>query len=130
MKIKDQVCTPEQAIKLKALGIDQRATYYHTVLGDILHPGYLPSDVKDQGGLLGAAYTVAELGMMLPAGYDTMRFTDIQDHWFGYDTSGDTYPSDEAYDTEAEARGAMLVLLLENKTITAEDVNYRLNQIR
>ena len=124
MKLQDQVITEEQADKMKRLGIDQDALYYHT------HSekwGVMPKGSIDFSGDPSAAFTVAELGTMLPAGYDTMRFTEHpEDRWFGYDTSGDTFPGEDCWKTEAEARGAMLIHLLETNTITAEEVNARL----
>jgi hypothetical protein len=73
-------------------------------------------NVPPQKTILGSAFTVAELGEMLPMAYDTMR--NSIDGWMGYDVSGKYCPIDcKGYTTEAECRGDMLIYLIENKLI-------------
>lgn len=68
-----------------------------------------------------AAFTVAELGEMLP---DTITTTHFDDAWF---VEYDAIPGEEregfknrrfTEDAEAEARAGMLIYLLDNKLIT------------
>lgn len=133
MKLSDQVCTLDQAKRLKELGINQEAYFswfYATDRDDI--PS-LNKASRHDCAMCGhpitpyfaevSAWTVAELGLMLPCGYDTMQCSG--EGWHGYDLdTGDYGP----YPTEAMCRGYMLIHLLETKTITAEEVNKRLQQ--
>jgi hypothetical protein len=73
---------------------------------------------------IAAAFTVAELGVMLPPGYDTMYCTN--DGWRGFDLDGQDMCDSKTFDTEAEARAAMLIYLLETNIITPAEVNVRL----
>ena len=110
MKLENQVCTLEQAHKLQHLGIVNIAAIYHNY-------GFL---VYEQPGI--AMFNVAELGVMLPAGYDTMQITG--NGWVAYDLDGETVLVN--YKTEAECRAALLINLLEMKQINHEECNKRL----
>lgn len=119
MKLEDQICTLDQARRLHELGIK----------GPSLYSLWFPQETF-------SAFTVAELGVMLsevpghyaftvcieptkwvcrcqeksePPGTDRLK-------WFDYQH------------TEAQARAALLIYLLENKIITAEEANQRLVQ--
>lgn len=136
MKIENQVCSLEQAKKLKELGIVQTETSYVWVsrydgesfltyydAGDSVIPQY-------------SAFTVAELGVMLPREFrlpnegichltfsnrlDFGAFTRIK-NW-GTQTIIHTIEGD----TEAQSRANMLIWLLESNHITATEVNNRL----
>ena len=98
----------------------------------LAHKGTIPE--KDSKYENPAAFSVAELGVMLP--------TDITAksgfHWsfyhrhnwkgesVGYQTLGQPTIDQDWYKTEAEARAAMVIYLLEINVITAEEVNKRL----
>lgn len=120
MKLQDQVCTEPQGDRLKELGIDQESLFYHTHSDKW---GVLPRSGIDFSGDPSSAFTVAELGIMLPAGYDSMRISD--DGWRGYDLNGRDFPPD-TFRTEAGCRVAMIIDLLETEVITVEEVNARL----
>jgi hypothetical protein len=128
MKLKDQIITLDQAKKLSELGVMQGVSvfYYNDNYGSVEFNRHNIGGYEKAQHCF-SAFTVAEMGTMLPSGYDTMRFTEHpEDRWFGYDTSGDTFPGEDCWKTEAEARAAMLIHLLETNTITAEEVNARL----
>lgn len=138
MKLIDQVISLDQAKLLKSLGVKQESHFYHHPNFETPAPGhtsvkkygtqYKVTQVKNDAAVTLSAFTVAELGVMLPTGYDTMRVTGKtpdNSAWQGYDMAGRDFTK-EPYSTEAECRAAMLIHLLENKLITVEEVNARL----
>lgn len=137
MKLENQVCTLQQAKRLRELGITQKSLFYHhplfgkPVFGETRlnftkpHRKLVCNDKENSF----SAFTVAELGAMLPTGYDTMRCTEIDwvtEEWHGFDDLGKDFPDENGYKTEAECRAAMVIRLLENGAINAEEVNQRL----
>lgn len=137
MKLQDQVCTLEQAKRLKELGIRQDASHAAWLRNEchgktefwcwpveaqgISNRGY-SSPAK--GCLEGfSAFTVAELGVMLPHGYDTMFATN--DGWRCFDLDG-VEVRQQPFETEAECRAHAIIRLLESNVITPEEVNARL----
>lgn len=125
MKLEDQVAPLEASERLKELGIKQDSLFYHT------HSdwGVMPKTSIDFSGNPTSAFTVAELGVMLPNAFNTMQVTSDDGRnnvWRGYDDEEKDCPLDKEYATEADARAAMLIHLLENKLITPEKVNARL----
>jgi len=129
MKIENQVCTPEQGKKLTALGVTAEPLYWHVIDIDPLTPMDIIQKWQhsnfDQCEKY-PAYTVAELGVMMPEYYETHKGP-ISDTWYcGILEAGDgDYFSIEK--TEAAARASMLIYLLENHLTTPEEVNQRLN---
>jgi len=125
MKIENQVCTAQQGKRLMELGISNESLFHHvieeTALGIERRVAYLASPPNNHI----PAFTVAELGVMMPSGYDTMRLEADLNKWRGYDLDGADCPSD-FFDTEAECRAAMIIFLLENGHITADECNKRL----
>jgi hypothetical protein len=123
MKLQDQVCTEQQADRLKELGVVQESLFYHT------HSdwGVMPKKSIDFSGDPSSAFTVAELGVMMPVGYDTMANTEGYNSvvWRGYDIDGRDCPK-EHFDTEAQCRAAMIISLLESFLITPAEANERL----
>lgn len=120
MKIQDQVCTLEQAKRLRELGVRQESLFYHT------HSekwGVMPRKSIDFSGNPSSAFTVAELGVML--GTEEWSTNYKKQNIFYWDAELFALPFG-AYQTEAEARAAMLIHQLENKLITPEQVNARL----
>lgn len=139
MKLSDQVCTLEQAKRLKELGVLQNSEWHWiypvkesviSSLIDIYHKSFVVEILSDTNENRwnaqfphshAAAYSVAEMGVMLHWGNDTMYHTN--QGW-------GTFDMDEThigpYPTEAEARGALLIHLLETNAITADEVNKRL----
>ena len=145
MKLSDQVCTLDQAKRLKELGITAPSLWSRFIAAS--HSGYVLTEMKVRHVWIvtGNAYneedieftpvfTVAELGQMLPD--DLQPNTGRHWSWYhrrtwkgesvGYSTHGFDPIEQGWFDTEAEARAAMLIHLLETKTITAEEVNKRL----
>lgn len=142
MKLENQVCTLEQAKRLKELGVAQDGIFSH--VDNISKVGYegirltkQTSSYRAKGQLIDSgvikyfvAFTVAELGVMLPINIITAR----QKHTDTYacialenGSSDVDYSKDIQHkETEAKARAAMLIYLLENGHTTAEEVNQRL----
>lgn len=137
MKLEDQVCSLELAQKLKELGVKQESlfiwSYYPHV--DSYHP--MPefnqlNDGEEQNGLNISAFTVAELGEMLPFSIKFQKHIcyltcekNIPDYggWICKYESSDIIRPTEATEiftanTEADARAKMLIYLMENKLIT------------
>ena len=145
MRIQDQVSTRTQAIKLKGLGIVQNSLYYyHPIFREPV--GGSENNYFNNKEEYSSAFTVAELGIMLPDVYADNQWYTIPNA--GYNKEGvnlepphcfslhigettdkmDSEPFDGyCYSTEAEARAEYLIYLLDNKFITPEEINNRLN---
>lgn len=114
MELKNQVCSLEISKKLKELGIDQVSAFYWSANGSLFlgeedHPPMKLPHIS--------AFTVAELGEMLPYSTKTWSF---ENHSKERNWAGTTPKLDEAfgmYDTEANARGKMLIYLKENNLL-------------
>ena len=150
MKIQDQVCTIEQAKKLKELGVEQKSLFFwyeDEKLGGVFRSVGMMLNSTEYNY---SAFTAAELGVMLP---NTLPVTDsslVEHQKFyllrqlfpcedceGYNTDYEAVTHDLEYDgtffsskgeTEAISRAAMLIYLIENNLITAEKVNENLNK--
>lgn len=75
------------------------------------------------------AFTVAELGIMMPWSYSTVRHSEFlpdEESW-SVEKNGES-DSDTSYLTEAQARAALLIHLLETNQLTADEANKRLMQ--
>lgn len=148
MTVEQMCCTPDQAKRLKELGVDQRSYFYHAIEGHILHLEYLPVTLKDRIDIIGSAFTVGELGEMLPewinkdkTNYRRYQWTNCPEDNFltsAYEVrteyrnvydENDTIPNDTMIesDTEAKARAALLIIILEDRLITPEEVNVQLD---
>ncbi len=123
MKIENQVCSLELAQKLKELGVKQESVWWWVRINDNDKWILLHGPISNKDGSSFSAFTVAELGRMLPGqfvnefdrplSWDTGKheMTDGRIIWyFGYDA---TIPVHEA-DTEANARAKALIWLIEN----------------
>lgn len=132
MKLENQVTSLEISKRLKELGVKQES-YFHWYEASggwnfmahdwseisLSKKGF--KQVKDEF----SAFTVAELGEMLPVKivgrFLTLR-KDVEDWWYVfYDDNILEFPidktvriEDQAMSTEADARGKMLIYLLEN----------------
>lgn len=152
MDLIKQVCTLEQAKKLGEL-LGHNRTAYVWLRADhypaIVIPEYYNEHAPDYEWSASCgtiheelnAYTVAELGVMMPPhsdykeGLDKRPFIEYYPHthkeeWKAYNPFT-KYGSEKIVfevNTEAEARAAMLIWLLENNHTTPEEVNTRLNQ--
>lgn len=154
MKLQDQVCTLEQAKRLKDLGVKQKSLFYWhpsfeppvfgekwtTVAGKQYQKSLVCNDKKGSA----SAFSVAELGVMLPRYYPAWRCLEEggqNEFWIATiigQPEGYEREKEDVYDirtvaafdrygkTQAEAQASLLISLLETKTITAEEVNKRL----
>lgn len=117
MKLEDQVCSLELAKKLKEFGVKQDAYFSHNPYGI-----FITRQIKEDELWFVSAFTVAELGEMLPF---RLRLPD-NDHWLRCSKSDDfwevryvTYHKFEGAwhivqgKTEADARAKMLIHLIE-----------------
>lgn len=126
MKIQDQVSSLELSKKLKELGVKQESLYYWCSPGidwrtngewELYPAGYVSSasliSVEERGV---SAFTVAELGEMLPSECKSYRPKQGEFKWECelYDISGKGYRSCSGGETEANARAKMLIYLIEN----------------
>lgn len=151
MKLQDQVITLEQAKRFKELGVTSETFMVwmeaEELDGEGNHKEWVPAlfvEIQSNGmdmtcvselpdgctnddnechNTRGSypAYTVAELGVMIPNCYSTMK---LHEGWRVYNEEDqDGTGKDEIFDTEAQARGAALIYLLETNIMTAEQCN-------
>ena len=128
-------------MRLQQLGINGKSHFYWH-LGAISDSWILIDDEHSNVGQEDfCAYSVAELGVMLPAYIGTADggdFAPLYCYRGGYNAKTGIHPGPikfglsygtyiiRSQDNEAEARAAMLIKLLEQKMISAEEVNARL----
>lgn len=134
MKLDDQVCSLECAKRLKELGVKQESLFYH-----YNEPYYYGKKCEEENWCIGtkekledalnlregpySAFTVAELGEMLPYFFENVRqairyekcpsksgFEWVISHSKNYNN---TFCISEQ--TEVNARAKMIIYLLENK---------------
>jgi len=136
MKISDQVNSIEQGQRLFELGIlCRQSLYFHVNYRGKWNVWTEDVFVWNAMDDVYSAFTVAELGVMLPCyyystknAYPTGQFGmshTIDDVCKSFVDDTDQYLLG-ASNTEAQARAAMLIYLLENNHITASDCNQRL----
>lgn len=123
MKLEEQVCSLELAKKLKELGFKQESLFYHLVGGIASRSECLPLMGSDWC----SAFTVAELGELLPCSINNddltiMKSSDL--HWdISYDAIANGCHEESFYDqsdlNEANARAKMLIYLIENNLMKA-----------
>ena len=147
MKIDDQVCTMAQAKRLKELGIivPLHFFWWYTGLYENDMCQLISGFSSDKGPLYFPAFTVAELGEMMPVNFS---YQDRQCF-----VTSEKYPNSShtkwicgihtvwAHDkpviakkyclgrTEADCRAALLIYLLETKVISTESVNEMLKKL-
>ena len=120
MKLENQVCSLELAKKLKELGGKQESLFYWHLDGDDEWELVMEKDVFPQVlDFCYPAFTVAELGEMLPEEIHTFK---LSDEFCCESNQPDYFPKGKSNlfftaDTEANARAKMLIYLLENKLI-------------
>ena len=127
MKLENQVVSLELAKKLKELGVEQESLFYwhDNEIKTVTAVAYPPSGKEfyfDGGSfennlsVVYSAYTVAELGEMLPrSGIEYHKCVDVSGGW----SCGQSFPSMviKKDDKEADARAKMLIYLKENNLI-------------
>lgn len=164
MKLENQVCTIEQARKMKELGIVQESLFYHwnektPANSNLQYYGYAQDQIPwitilgKRSNVSGyerwtneevSAFTVAELGVMLPEEqaykFFSTYYNDHSGNWEveyrGFKTDDELEdwnsiePPPKIYetegDTEAQARAEMIIWLLENKIVSPGEINQRL----
>jgi hypothetical protein len=125
MNPSDQVVSLELSKRLKELGVKQKSLFYWV---DLIEPYIVPvitnSDKKIFTALthdilpptVFSAFTVAELGEMIPEWFDSLKR--LSNDWVCrfYEKNGDIYH--HSFDqTEANARAKMLIYLYEQGLI-------------
>lgn len=129
MKLEDQVCTFEQAKKLKELGIAQKSWFcYSHLLDEKNNPilAFKPTTDNYEGDI--SALTVAELGNILDGA--AVSEMNISGKWIAYPPhyiyiDADT-PMSFKCDTEASCRAMALIELIGNGTLSVVKINERL----
>jgi hypothetical protein len=125
MTIQQQCCTPTQGERLKELGVKQKSLFYWhpyfkvPVFGESFapHPNFVKIQVCNDKANAYSAFTVAELGQMLPCGYDTFKTPDNE--WCAYIDGGDGV----RFPTEASARAALILRLIESGATNITEIN-------
>jgi hypothetical protein len=133
MKIEEQVCTREQSKRLLDLGIegdviDGRDIYLHLQISDdswcVAYKQekvqYLWAYEKHQ---MLRAFNVAELGEMLPIHCDSRKHDKVKKWVCDEGITGDCFM--RYGNTEAQARAAMLIYLLEQNLVTPAEIMKR-----
>lgn len=118
MQLEKQVVSLELAKKLKELGFKQESLFYwHSNCGEDFLVSYksVKREYPNTFNHSISAYTVAELGEMLPISSDIpSKISENEWHYFEKQSFG---IKDCIYQTEADARAKMLICLKENKLI-------------
>lgn len=137
MKLQDQVCTLAQAKTLQGLGVKKESCFYWTYVDDFDVPHLEDHDLIEGCVKKFRAYTVSELGQMLPQKFNVAGFGETQlliakyDKWYVLYVATETAPyAKERSDSLAESMAAMLIFLLERKIITAarlDEIEQRLD---
>jgi hypothetical protein len=141
--MEQQVCTIAQAKRLQELGVSQDSVFmWCCIMPDPLgeksyfEPVYKHEVIDTLHEQLGAAFTVAELGVMLAHGTGMCKYN--HGKWkaeYEHDTTipecrnkgtGTTHYLVHCK-TEAEARAAFLIYSIENGFLKIEEVNQRLS---
>lgn len=121
MKIENQVCSLEQAKYLKELGVITQS--YFAYQGSTDHD----PDLKSDDGKDYPAFTVAELGVMLPSETLTIRRGSEDSAFPNWEWENEAEQKGcGCYENEAEARADHLIILLEHNKTTVAEVNARI----
>ena len=133
MEVEKQVSNKELSKQLKELGVKQESMFYWNDINDnkifknkwknipFISNGknsITSSNKQDQEYIdknyKYSAFTVAELGVLLPPFYKSHRFFDL---WYCEYTDQYNHVERCIDDTEADSRAKMLIYLIENKLI-------------
>lgn len=130
MNLEEQVCSLELSKKLKELGVKQESQFYwiegekehylcmkrNTIYYDINN--LIPLNLKlCKDDKIYSAFTVAELGEILPVFYKSHKFFDL---WYCEYTDQYNHVDRCTAETEADARAKMKIYLIENKLVVIE----------
>lgn len=124
MNLKDQCCKVEQAQILVQLGIGVPAMFYHMPAKGDNHGPYIRYGWH--GDTLGPAYNVVELGLMVGRNFTSGIIATgfVAQCTVIVDGVPESYQSFSH--SEASARARMLIWLLKNKVVTAEEINQKM----
>jgi hypothetical protein len=114
MILEKQVCSLELSKRLKELGVKQESLFWYTCFMNGTADIYFQYDRKHIPPALCSAFTVAELGELMPIGYRTHK-----EYYTWYVTTNHCLRCDNEDffimdKNEADARAKMLIYLLEN----------------
>jgi hypothetical protein len=143
MKIINQVCSLEQSVKLFKLGLLQESIFHFDTDFSVGSNIIKYSKNKPSSSYCFSAYTVGELCIMMPASiYDFISnkwyYYRGFDHHIVYRSNQNTdlfsvqWKSDPTdghpYDTEAQARAALLISIVSNNLEKLDIINNRLSK--
>ena len=122
MELENQVCSLELSKKLKELGVKQESLWYWNSKNELRSQNNF---LEDEGKFVASAFTVAELGEMLPCEIEQKYLSCYRVHILA-GTTDEKYEWECGYrevingkffiaNTEANARAKMLIYLIENK---------------
>lgn len=121
MKHEDQVCSLELAKQLKELGVKQESWFYWWLCEKCKHEcGCKEARIVDSLAHnipCYSAFTVAELGEMLPCWHDSCLRAKRDWHVRVFEKDKDNICHNSLDTTEANARAKMLVYLIENDLV-------------
>lgn len=135
MKLESQVASLGLSKKLRDLGVVQESAFYWDAEGKLRS---IDRGLKWHS--VGAAFTVAELGKMLPGTIEVGLVSGqarrclvigktLGDQWrIDYRNEKLGPPIVATADTESDARAKMLIYLIENKMVTVDEVNERMRR--
>lgn len=114
MKLEDQVCSLQLAKRLKELGVAQMGAFSWCWEGGyFLGFRQISALHEDKPFGVFAAFTVAELGEMLPSYPGEFPWKDAEGKWWVTLETPDQYSTN----TEANARAEQLIYLIESNLI-------------
>jgi len=126
MKLKDQVCSLELAQKLKELGVKQKSLFtWRNNVGWNDQPKedeWIVTMQSFPGFPEICAFTVAELGEMLPAHLQIDKYQNSKFLWSVSWSDMRNESHSEKADTEAAARAKMLIHLIEKGIVTMKSI--------
>lgn len=118
LPIEKQVCSLELAKRLKELGVPKESYFkWHSVKGDREKDCYVTHDDAGYGYELCAAFTVAELGEMLPHKYQMVKGVS-GDSWLVCQNGKMLTGPNSIAKTLADAMAQMVIYLIENKLVS------------
>lgn len=129
MRLQDQVCTLEQAKQLEELGIMQGTSLFVFREG-YANPSIGADERADNPQELFDAFTVAELGEMLPSDWSenwNHRYWPRRRGNLDW-VAGDESPTTIETTKEVDARASLLIHMLKSFKVTPGEVNARLSQ--
>ena len=129
MELKEQVCTIQQAVKLKELGIDQIGIFSHQWVINTFGGKQLETPVYERWKMSetltnhqwASAFTVSELGVMLGLFVKEVFYHRPSKHW-----TQTPNMNPDMFKTQAEAYANYLIYAIENKYMSIEAANERL----